>query len=632
MDLERLTSTNFVLLQADWSVDHARSLVEALLSARVIVQRREGNKEYFYLRTRDETLALLQQSRSDATVREAMDLHEWGAIPAQDAFSDADQAPNHCVVLADNQAVGYFDVDEFGAPSATRGMPSTTRGGAARDAAMTEPGVVEQSLEAEFPNTVPLDEIASLTVSLVRNADSQSPMAERLPLAALPAGTVIDILVQPRRGFVVEGPAERSLTISDAAETLPVQFKLRAKELGIGQIRVLAFNSGIALGVLTLAPTVVEPNRGTAPTERGTHVAALAPISVRLPDLSLLIEETRVDGVRGFCMRLIASDPNANLNYMKYGPILFQTDPGLYFEKLYTDIEEYPLQTEADRAIAVQQLAAKGAYLFDTVVPKEARQKLWELRDKISTVIIQSEEPWIPWELCKLVGEEQGSVVEGPFLCEAFALTRWIPGTGLKPALTLNNIGLVVPRDSGLPYAATERDFIKSLAAGSRQVTSISAEFLKLHQALTSGEYDAWHFTGHGGYRDPDPNRSAMYLEDKKTFSPYNIAGVVKNLGKARPLVFLNACQIARSGMSLTGIGGWAKQFLLAGAGAFVGAYWSVYDEPAYNFARELYNRLLAGKPIAQAAREARLAIKSAGDPTWLAYTIFADPLATVQA
>src|SRR5262249_11559304 len=61
---------------------------------------------------------------------------------------------------------------------------------------------------------------------------------------------------------------------------------------------------------------------------------------------------------------------------------------------------------------------------------------------------------------------------------------------------------------------------------------------------------------------------------------------------------------------------GWAKQFLLAGAGAFVGAYWSVYDEAAYNFARELYNRLLAGKPIAQAAREARLAIKSTGDPT----------------
>ena len=331
-------------------------------------------------------------------------------------------------------------------------------------------------------------------------------------------------------------------------------------------------------------------------------------------------------------MRLTASDPGVNLNYLKYGPILFEEDPGKYFEKLYADIDEYPLDSERDRAVAVQQLTAMGSQLFDTVVPAQARQKLWELRNTISTVIVQSEEPWIPWELCKLVGEEHGSIVEGPFLCEAFDLTRWIPGTGLKPALTLDNIALVVPDDSGLPYAADERGFIKSLASSSRRVTSVPAEFLALHSALAAGTYDAWHFSGHGGCRDPDPNRSAMYLAENKTFSPNNIAGVVKNLGKARPLVFLNACQIGQSGMSLTDIGGWAKQFLLAGAGAFVGAYWSVYDKPAFHFAQELYNRLLAGKPIAQAAREARLAIRRNGDPTWLAYTIFADPLATVQA
>ena len=41
--------------------------------------------------------------------------------------------------------------------------------------------------------------------------------------------------------------------------------------------------------------------------------------------------------------------------------------------------------------------------------------------------------------------------------------------------------------------------------------------------------------------------------------------------------------------MALTGIGGWARRFLSAGASAFVGAYWSVYDEPAFGFAKELY-------------------------------------------
>jgi hypothetical protein len=70
--------------------------------------------------------------------------------------------------------------------------------------------------------------------------------------------------------------------MSDATETLPVQSKLRAKELGVGQIRVPAFHSGIALGILTLVPTVVNRSQEATPGERGTHLAALAPISVRL--------------------------------------------------------------------------------------------------------------------------------------------------------------------------------------------------------------------------------------------------------------------------------------------------------------------------------------------------------------
>jgi CHAT domain-containing protein len=83
--------------------------------------------------------------------------------------------------------------------------------------------------------------------------------------------------------------------------------------------------------------------------------------------------------------------------------------------------------------------------------------------------------------------------------------------------------------------------------------------------------------------------------------------------------------------MSLTGAGGFAQRFLEAGAGAFIGTYWSVYDQPAIDFAKATYNRLLAGTPIARAVKEARNQIQSSGDATWLAYTVFADPLSAVQ-
>jgi CHAT domain-containing protein len=75
-----------------------------------------------------------------------------------------------------------------------------------------------------------------------------------------------------------------------------------------------------------------------------------------------------------------------------------------------------------------------------------------------------------------------------------------------------------------------------------------------------------------------------------------------------------------------------ASQSLRAGAGAFIGTHWSVYDQAALTFAQEFCRRVLAGSPVGRAAREARGAIKSGRDPTWLAYTVFADPYATVHS
>ena len=66
---------------------------------------------------------------------------------------------------------------------------------------------------------------------------------------------------------------------------------------------------------------------------------------------------------------------------------------------------------------------------------------------------------------------------------------------------------------------------------------------------------------------------SGLFLEGGDLLTPEDITGVVRNLGLARPLVFLNACQVGRSAMSLTNIGGWAAQFLRANASVFIGSY-----------------------------------------------------------
>jgi len=147
----------------------------------------------------------------------------------------------------------------------------------------------------------------------------------------------------------------------------------------------------------------------------------------------------------------------------------------------------------------------------------------------------------------------------------------------------------------------------------------IPARLPEVMEALAGGRYDGWHFTGHGLFRNAqDPNRSGIVLEGGQELRPADLSGRVKNLGRAQPLVFLNACQAGRGGLSLTDIGGWAAQTLKAGAGGFIAAYWSIGDGSACQFAKAVYARLTGGVALARAVREARAEIRD-GDPTYLA-------------
>lgn len=616
MYLREIARDTFVLIRADWPVSKARQLIERLGPTHVIVHRTDP-QDYYYLYTRSEAINLLTSSTDQMSIRQAFNLHEYAATPTLDAYASADRAPDRTVVVEQGHVIGFFDAK-------AKRDAGTKRGAKSRGAESAGP--VPRSLVADLPEQVHLEETVSLLVSL----SAESVTGAALPLA-LPVGTNVDIVVQPKRGFVLVGAGEGNLTISDPEESLPLQFKLKATELGTAQVRILAFSAGQALGALTLAPLVV-PATETADGQRQSHEQAIAPVlSVHQPDLSLLVLEHYSEGKPALTFRLTALDSSLGLNLKRFGPVPLRMDPHAYFTDLFKDIEDLPLGTPREQAIAAQRLAAKGATLFKAVIPEDLQVLLWSLRSRIRSMQVQSEEPWIPWELCKLQGRENGQTVEGPFLSQAFALTRWLPEIPIKPVLTLNKMALVVPKDSGLPFAASERDYVLSLTTGSRRVECIPATFLELTSALAKGEYDGWHFSGHGGFRAPDPNRSVMLLENQEELTPEDLSGTVENMGMARPLVFLNACQIGRSAMSLTDIGGWAAQFLRAGAGAFVGAYWSIYDQAAHDFAQEFYSRLLAGTAIGQAVQQARAAIMPLGDPTWLAYTVFADPNATVQ-
>jgi len=607
--IDKLANRSFVLLRAEWSVEKSRQLLDCVDSTHVIVRRGVMPSGYFLFQRR-ELIDLIETPTPSDTLDRALNLEDSRATSLLESCEITKDAPERYVVTEEGNLVGFFDATYR--PRIKRGSKRNLK---------TLASTITASLVAELTERIATGETVSLLVYISPGfTDGALP----IPLSE---GEEVDVLVQVKRGFVIEEKVEGRLTLRGKQETLPLQFKLKAVTKGKGLIRVFAFHKGQPLGVVSLSPNIMEANAGvSAAPIRNDQPLSLT--SVCLPDLSLFIVEETINGVPAISLRLTAADARLGLNLKKYGPVCLRVDPFHYFQEFFKDIENLPLRSSELRSVAAARLAAKGTTLFETLMPETLRAEIWKLRWNIKSVEVQSEEPWVPWEMCKMSGEEDGRVVEGPFFAEAFNITRWLPGVPRKQKLSLQNVAVVVPQDSGLQYAQEERDYVLSLSQTGARVSPIPATFLDVRSALASGDYDGLHFSGHGIFRDADPNRSAMILEKGGDLTPEDLSGVVRNLGRSQPIVFLNACQIGRGGMSLTDIGGWASQFLRADAGAFIGTYWSVYDKPAYNFARAFYDGLLQGRPIGEAAREARSAIKAIGDPTWLAYTVFADPLA----
>ncbi len=246
-------------------------------------------------------------------------------------------------------------------------------------------------------------------------------------------------------------------------------------------------------------------------------------------------------------------------------------------------------------------------------------------------LLVISAEPWIPWELLRL----RDSAKEGPFLAEVFALSRWLWDLPAPLALPVRRIGLVVSARSGLPQARIEREIVHELEEdGAREVEDVRASLNAVLDGFTAGRFTGWHFAGHGWTDEKNPDLWKVTLnDDGEALKALDLDAPGCDLRGRRPLVFLNACRSARGNLALSGVGGLAQAFLKAGAGAVVGTHWSIVDGCAPHFARAFYKFFLQGKPISEAARQARLRLREdfPGDPTWLAYTLFAHPRATVD-
>jgi hypothetical protein len=607
LQLWQIASGRFVLVPADRPLERARKLIDLFPRSYVVVQGDGDAEKIYWLLTPLEARSLPE--RPGARIGDALSVAL--PVPALDAALDVEEAPDCCVVLDRGEPIGIFHPEQD--------IPDIQRGAGEGGREIVSRMLVAKFARRVLPgHTLPL--FLSLAISPMNNLDS-------LPLE-LPVGSVIDLYVDQTEGFELIGEREASLQVSREPQTLPARFQFRATRPGPGRIEILAFHGTCCLGRLPLAPVVGEIPETL---ETVTCYEALLAEPGPVPDLTLVIRETGERFRPELQIDLMTNLPEAEK--LAFGPIRLTLDPLEFIADFFRDMESFEGRDQCSRERALQRLAARGAGLFESVFPEALRNLLWSHRKQIRTLRVESQEPWIPWELCRLTGKvETDSEIEGgAFFCEQFAMTRWLLGVAGQRELALKRIGLIAPAGSGLPAARAERRDRLGITEEDRLVEPIASRYQEVIKALATGLYDGLHFAGHGVFTGTDPNRSWIELDDGE-LTPWDLSGETANLGRSHPLVFFNACEAGRSAFSLTGMGGWAPRFLNAGASAFVAPYWSVRDKAAGVFSMAFYRNLLTGEPIGEAVRKARLEVreKFPGNPTWLAYTVFADPLARV--
>jgi len=328
------------------------------------------------------------------------------------------------------------------------------------------------------------------------------------------------------------------------------------------------------------------------------------------------------------------------VHHAEMGSVRLQRLPLAEMELVYSELSRFaraapesPAKIEAQR----KRLATLGNELWERLVPQELKDSYWQWRDKVRSIQITSQEPWIPWEMVKPFRfDAQNRREDEPHLCERFAVARWLGPGGPADRIPVHQLQPVASRSVDLMAVSSELKAFGELVALRPHLVALAqvGDTAKLIESFETGTFSVLHVAAHGGFDATVPDDSGIALTDGNV-RPSDINA---RFGQARPrpIVFINACHGTRQEYAFTGLGGWADRLVRqARVGAFVGAAWEVSDRLALLFAERFYAAFLGqGETIGESVRSAREAIRVAepSNSTWLAYVLYGDPTATASA
>jgi hypothetical protein len=294
---------------------------------------------------------------------------------------------------------------------------------------------------------------------------------------------------------------------------------------------------------------------------------------------------------------------------------------------------------DADAFSRQSALKGVGVALWDRA-PQCFRDLFWQLIDENKpprTICISSAEPYIPWELMR-PRRAKPRFEQREALGVEFGVGRWVDRDQQLPVqqAPIADSWVVAPQYKGLNQlqtAAAEANFV-CVNFGGQRVDP--ADQLHLDQCMKQQPVDLLHFVCHGGSAG---SVQQLLLDGQSVLIATQIRGMDGLEAACRskaPLVFLNACEVGRTTPALVGAGGFAVEFIKAGARCVIAPLWSVKDDLANQVAMEFYQKALANptRPFAEILADIRRQsfMGTGGEDTFAAYCLYGDPLTALAS
>jgi CHAT domain-containing protein len=231
---------------------------------------------------------------------------------------------------------------------------------------------------------------------------------------------------------------------------------------------------------------------------------------------------------------------------------------------------------------------------------------------------------------------------EGEFLGVQLRLARWHLGPAPQlerppQVMGVREVAVISPQYQGaqsLPNQGLELDRLKlvfGFRAGPGRLDTVGS-------LAASPPPGIVHFLGHGIVKTSAQGipEYSVRLEDADV-DITTWRGLTVGPTASHPLFFFNACDLGGAQRVASFVEGWAPAVLDAGASGYVGGLWPLGDRGAAMFARRFYDGLdpaFRGKPVvvSDLLRQARRGFYETGDPTFLAYVFYGDPLLALRA